>query len=119
MVGLSSVRFIRWNQDIHELKEDIYFSSTQKIPFYTVQLLMQTEVCEPLFNEQMLYRDALNHASVIDGVRLCKATHGYEHNNMEDLEKLIDAAHLRSRIIVTDGSFSMMVLLRSWISFVN
>ena len=51
----------------------------------------------------------MNHASVIDGVRLCKAQrYRYEHNNMEDLEaKLLDAAHLRSRIIVTDGSFSM------------
>jgi glycine C-acetyltransferase len=68
------------------------------------------EFFEPLFNEQdAIISDALNHASVIDGIRLCKAQrYRYEHNNMEDLEKkLIDAAHLRSRIIVTDGSFSM------------
>ncbi len=65
---------------------------------------------EPLFNEQdAIISDAFNHASIIDGVRLCKAQrYRYEHNNMEDLEnKLIDSTHLRSRIIVTDGAFSM------------
>jgi glycine C-acetyltransferase len=63
-----------------------------------------------LFNEQdAIISDALNHASIIDGVRLCKAQrYRYEHNNMQDLEaKLKESAHLRSRIIVTDGVFSM------------
>ncbi|TAF39769.1 MAG: aminotransferase class I/II-fold pyridoxal phosphate-dependent enzyme, partial [Alphaproteobacteria bacterium] len=67
-------------------------------------------VFEPLFNEQdAIISDALNHASIIDGVRLCKAQRfRYEHNNMQDLaQKLQETAHLRSRIIVTDGSFSM------------
>jgi glycine C-acetyltransferase len=67
-------------------------------------------VFEPLFNEQdAIISDALNHASIIDGVRLCKAQrYRYEHNNMDDLEaKLKESAHLRSRIIVTDGVFSM------------
>jgi glycine C-acetyltransferase len=67
-------------------------------------------VFEPLFNEEdAIISDALNHASIIDGVRLCKAQRfRYEHNDMDDLEaKLKESAHLRSRIIVTDGSFSM------------
>jgi glycine C-acetyltransferase len=67
-------------------------------------------VFEPLFSEQdAIISDALNHASIIDGVRLCKAQRfRYEHNNMADLEaKLKEAAGARSRIIVTDGSFSM------------
>jgi glycine C-acetyltransferase len=67
-------------------------------------------VFEPLFNEQdAVISDALNHASIIDGVRLCKAQrYRYDHNNMDDLEaKLKESAHLRSRVIVTDGSFSM------------
>ena len=67
-------------------------------------------VFEPLFNEEdAIISDALNHASIIDGVRLCKAQRfRYEHNNMADLEtKLKEAAGCRSRIIVTDGSFSM------------
>ena len=65
---------------------------------------------EPLFSdEDAIISDALNHASIIDGVRLCKAQrYRYEHNNMADLEaKLQESAHLRSRVIVTDGSFSM------------
>jgi glycine C-acetyltransferase len=67
-------------------------------------------VFEPLFNEEdAIISDALNHASIIDGVRLCKAQrYRYEHNNMADLEmKLQESSHLRSRIIVSDGSFSM------------
>ncbi|MBD0352999.1 MAG: glycine C-acetyltransferase, partial [Flavisolibacter sp.] len=67
-------------------------------------------VFEPLFNEQdAIISDALNHASIIDGVRLCKAQrYRYEHNNMQDLEaKLQEAQGARSRIIVTDGVFSM------------
>ena len=67
-------------------------------------------VFEPLFNEQdAIISDELNHASIIDGVRLCKAQrHRYKHNNMDDLEEQLKAtAHLRHRIIVTDGVFSM------------
>ena len=110
--GLSSVRFICGTQDIHKtLEEKISaFLGTEDTILYCAAFDANGGVFEPLFNEQdAIISDALNHASVIDGVRLCKAQrYRYEHNNMEDLEKkLIDAAHLRSRIIVTDGSFSM------------
>ncbi len=110
--GLSSVRFICGTQDIHkELEKKIAdFLGTEDTILYCAAFDANGGVFEPLFNEQdAIISDALNHASVIDGVRLCKAQrYRYEHNNMEDLEaKLIDAAHLRSRIIVTDGSFSM------------
>ena len=110
--GLSSVRFICGTQDIHkELEEKIStFLGTEDTILYCAAFDANGGVFEPLFNEQdAIISDALNHASVIDGVRLCKAQrYRYDHNNMEDLEKkLIDAAHLRSRIIVTDGSFSM------------
>jgi glycine C-acetyltransferase len=110
--GMSSVRFICGTQDIHkELEEKISaFLGTEDTILYCAAFDANGGVFEPLFNEQdAIISDALNHASVIDGIRLCKAQrYRYEHNNMEDLEKkLIDAAHLRSRIIVTDGSFSM------------
>jgi glycine C-acetyltransferase len=110
--GLSSVRFICGTQDIHkELEKKIAdFLGTEDTILYCAAFDANGGVFEPLFNEQdAIISDALNHASVIDGIRLCKAQrYRYEHNNMEDLEKkLIDAAHLRSRIIVTDGSFSM------------
>src|SRR3954467_14142357 len=110
--GLSSVRFICGTQDIHkELEHKIAeFLGTEDTILYCAAFDANGGVFEPLFNEQdAIVSDALNHASVIDGVRLCKAQrYRYEHNSMEDLErKLIDAAHLRSRIIVTDGSFSM------------
>jgi len=110
--GLSSVRFICGTQDIHkELEEKIAdFLGTEDTILYCAAFDANGGVFEPLFNEQdAIISDALNHASVIDGIRLCKAQrYRYAHNDMEDLEKkLIDAAHLRSRIIVTDGSFSM------------
>jgi glycine C-acetyltransferase len=110
--GMSSVRFICGTQDIHkELEQKIAnFLGTEDTILYCAAFDANGGVFEPLFNEQdAIISDALNHASVIDGVRLCKAQrYRYEHNNMEDLEaKLLDAAHLRSRIIVTDGSFSM------------
>ena len=110
--GLSSVRFICGTQDIHkELEQKIAaFLGTEDTILYCAAFDANGGVFEPLFNEQdAIISDALNHASVIDGVRLCKAQrYRYEHNNMEDLEKkLLDAAHVRSRIIVTDGSFSM------------
>ena len=110
--GMSSVRFICGTQDIHkELEEKISaFLGTEDTILYAAAFDANGGVFEPLFNEEdAIISDALNHASIIDGVRLCKAQRfRYEHNNMEDLEqKLIDAAGCRSRIIVTDGSFSM------------
>jgi len=110
--GMSSVRFICGTQDIHkELEKKISaFLGTEDTILYAAAFDANGGVFEPLFNEQdAIISDALNHASIIDGVRLCKAQrYRYEHNNMEDLEaKLKESAHLRSRIIVTDGSFSM------------
>ncbi len=110
--GMSSVRFICGTQDIHkELEKKIAdFLGTEDTILYAAAFDANGGVFEPLFNEQdAIISDALNHASIIDGVRLCKAQrYRYEHNNMEDLEaKLKESAHLRSRIIVTDGSFSM------------
>jgi glycine C-acetyltransferase len=110
--GLSSVRFICGTQDIHkELEKKIAdFLGTEDTILYAAAFDANGGVFEPLFNEQdAIISDALNHASIIDGVRLCKAQRfRYEHNNMADLEaKLKESGHLRSRIIVTDGSFSM------------
>jgi len=110
--GMSSVRFICGTQDIHkELEAKISaFLGTEDTILYAAAFDANGGVFEPLFNEEdALISDALNHASIIDGVRLCKAQRfRYEHNNMEDLErKLLEAASCRSRIIITDGSFSM------------
>ena len=109
---MSSVRFICGTQDIHkELEKKISdFLGTEDTILYAAAFDANGGVFEPLFNEQdAIISDALNHASIIDGVRLCKAQRfRYEHNDMNDLElKLKEAANLRSRIIVTDGSFSM------------
>ncbi|CAN5225679.1 glycine C-acetyltransferase [soil metagenome] len=110
--GMSSVRFICGTQDIHkELEAKIAtFLGTEDTILYAAAFDANGGLFEPLFNEQdAIISDALNHASIIDGIRLCKAVrYRYQHNNMEDLEtKLLDSSHLRSRIIVTDGSFSM------------
>jgi glycine C-acetyltransferase len=110
--GMSSVRFICGTQDIHkELERKLAeFLGTEDTILYVAAFDANGGVFEPLFNEQdAIISDALNHASIIDGVRLCKAQrYRYEHNNMEDLEaKLKEASGARSRIIVTDGSFSM------------
>lgn len=110
--GMSSVRFICGTQDIHkELERKISeFLGTEDTILYAAAFDANGGVFEPLFNEQdAIISDSLNHASIIDGVRLCKAQrYRYEHNNMEDLEnKLKESSALRSRIIVTDGSFSM------------
>jgi glycine C-acetyltransferase len=110
--GMSSVRFICGTQDIHkELEKKLSeFLGTDDTILYAAAFDANGGVFEPLFNEEdAIISDALNHASIIDGVRLCKAQrYRYEHNNMADLEtKLQEAAELRSRIIVTDGSFSM------------
>ena len=110
--GMSSVRFICGTQDIHkELEQKIaQFLGTEDTILYAAAFDANGGVFEPLFNDQdAIISDALNHASIIDGVRLCKAQrYRYEHNNMADLEaKLQASSHLRNRIIVTDGSFSM------------
>jgi glycine C-acetyltransferase len=110
--GLSSVRFICGTQNIHkELEQKLAaFLGTEDTILYAAAFDANGGVFEPLFNEQdAIISDALNHASIIDGVRLCKAQrYRYEHNNMADLEtKLQEAAGCRSRIVVTDGSFSM------------
>lgn len=110
--GMSSVRFICGTQDIHKALEHKIagFLGTEDTILYAAAFDANGGVFEPLFNEQdAIISDALNHASIIDGVRLCKAQrYRYEHNNMADLEaKLQESAGARSRIIVTDGSFSM------------
>lgn len=110
--GMSSVRFICGTQDIHkELEQKISaFLGTEDTILYAAAFDANGGVFEPLFNEEdAIISDELNHASIIDGVRLCKAQRfRYAHNNMEDLErKLREAAGARTRIIVTDGSFSM------------
>src|SRR5204862_2974309 len=110
--GMSSVRFICGTQDIHkELEKKLSeFLGTDDTILYAAAFDANGGLFEPLFNEEdAIISDALNHASIIDGVRLCKAQrYRYEHNNMADLEmKLQESANLRSRIIVTDGSFSM------------
>jgi glycine C-acetyltransferase len=110
--GLSSVRFICGTQDIHkELEAKLAaFLGTEDTILYAAAFDANGGVFEPLFNEEdAIISDALNHASIIDGVRLCKAQrYRYEHNNMEDLEaKLQEASGARSKIIVTDGAFSM------------
>ncbi|AKD02636.1 glycine C-acetyltransferase [Pontibacter korlensis] len=112
--GMSSVRFICGTQDIHkELERKISeFLGTEDTILYAAAFDANGGVFEPLFDaESAIISDALNHASIIDGVRLCKAQRfRYEHNNMADLEaKLQEAvnANTKHRIIVTDGSFSM------------
>lgn len=110
--GMASVRFICGTQDIHkELEEKISkFLGTEDTILYAAAFDANGGVFEPLFDEQdAIISDALNHASIIDGVRLCKAQRfRYNHDDMADLEeKLKETQHLRHRIIVSDGSFSM------------
>jgi glycine C-acetyltransferase len=110
--GMSSVRFICGTQDIHKTLEQkiANFLETEDTILYAAAFDANGGVFEPLFGEEdAIISDALNHASIIDGVRLCKAQRfRYEHNDMADLEnKLKETASCRSRIIVTDGSFSM------------
>ena len=110
--GMSSVRFICGTQDIHkELEKAIaeYFHTEDTI-LYSACFDANGGVFEPLFGEEdAIISDALNHASIIDGVRLCKAKrYRYENANMEDLERVLKEAQAqRYRIIVTDGVFSM------------
>jgi len=112
--GMSSVRFICGTQDIHkELEEKIAeFYGTEDTILYAAAFDANGGVFEPLLGkEDAIISDSLNHASIIDGVRLCKAArYRYENNNMEDLEKQLIAANengARFKIIVTDGVFSM------------
>ena len=110
--GLSSVRFICGTQDIHkELEQKIAaFLGTEDTILYAAAFDANGGVFEPLFNEQdAIISDELNHASIIDGVRLCKAQRKrYKHDDMTDLEEQLKAtAACRHRIIVTDGAFSM------------
>ncbi|MCA0933027.1 glycine C-acetyltransferase [Lutimonas saemankumensis] len=112
--GMSSVRFICGTQDIHkQLEKRIAgFYQTEDTILYAAAFDANGGVFEPLLQkEDAIISDSLNHASIIDGVRLCKAArYRYENNNMEDLEKqLIEAneQNHRFKIIVTDGVFSM------------
>jgi len=110
--GMSSVRFICGTQDIHkELEQKISkFLGMEDTILYAAAFDANGGVFEPLFNDQdAIISDELNHASIIDGVRLCKAQrYRYKHNNMADLEEQLKATqNLRHRIIVTDGVFSM------------
>lgn len=110
--GMSSVRFICGTQDIHKTleKKIAGFLGTEDTILYAAAFDANGGVFEPLFGqEDAIISDELNHASIIDGVRLCKAQRfRYKHNDMADLEvQLKAAAGARSRIIVTDGSFSM------------
>ncbi len=110
--GLSSVRFICGTQDIHkELEKKLsLFLGMEDTILYAAAFDANGGVFEPLFGEpDAIISDELNHASIIDGVRLCKAKRfRYKHNNMEDLEEQLKAsADSRNRVVVTDGSFSM------------
>ena len=112
--GMSSVRFICGTQDIHkELEQKIAdFYQTEDTILYAAAFDANGGVFEPLLGkEDAIISDALNHASIIDGVRLCKAArYRYQNNDMADLEKQLIAANenkARFKIIVTDGVFSM------------
>lgn len=110
--GLSSVRFICGTQDLHKQLEAkiAEFLGTEDTILYAACFDANGGVFEPLFGENdAIISDELNHASIIDGVRLCKARRGrYKHNDMADLEAQLQAhADARSRIIVTDSVFSM------------
>jgi glycine C-acetyltransferase len=112
--GMSSVRFICGTQDIHKTleKKIADFYGTEDTILYAAAFDANGGVFEPLLGEQdCIISDSLNHASIIDGVRLCKAArYRYENSNMEDLEQqLIKAteAGARFKLIVTDGVFSM------------
>lgn len=110
--GMSSVRFICGTQDIHKTLEKKIsdFLGTEDTILYAAAFDANGGVFEPLFGEEdAIISDELNHASIIDGVRLCKAQrYRYKNNDMNDLEaQLKQAQAQRFRIIVTDGAFSM------------
>ena len=112
--GMSSVRFICGTQDIHKTLEQkiAHFYGTEDTILYAAAFDANGGVFEPLLGEEdCIISDSLNHASIIDGVRLCKAArYRYENSNMDDLEdqlkKAVEAGH-RFKLIVTDGVFSM------------
>jgi len=110
--GMSSVRFICGTQDIHKTleKKIADFLGMEDTILYAACFDANGGVFEPLFGEQdAIISDELNHASIIDGIRLCKAQRfRYKHNDMHDLEAQLKAASsARTKIIVTDGAFSM------------
>ncbi|WP_111309831.1 glycine C-acetyltransferase [Confluentibacter sediminis] len=110
--GLSSVRFICGTQDIHKVLEEktAEFLGMEDCILYAAAFDANGGLFEPLFSDMdVIISDELNHASIIDGIRLSKAKRlRYKHNNMVDLEtQLKETASSRRRIIVTDGSFSM------------
>ena len=110
--GLASVRFICGTQDIHKkLEEEISnFLETEDTTLYAAAFDANGGLFEPLFDHNdAIISDSLNHASIIDGIRLCKAARfRYNNNDMDDLEnKLKEASKYRNRVIVTDGVFSM------------
>lgn len=110
--GMSSVRFICGTQDIHkELEQKIAdFLGMEASILYAAAFDANGGVFEPILHkEDAIISDTLNHASIIDGIRLCKAARfRYKHNDMADLEEQLKAAQgARRRLIVTDGSFSM------------
>lgn len=112
--GMSSVRFICGTQDIHKTLEQkvAEFYGTEDTILYAAAFDANGGVFEPLFSEEdAIISDSLNHASIIDGVRLCKAArYRYQNNDMADLEeqlKKANAENRRFKIIVTDGVFSM------------
>lgn len=110
--GMSSVRFICGTQDIHkELEQKIaQFYSKEDTILYAAAFDANGGLFEPLFTkEDAIISDELNHASIIDGIRLCKAQrYRYKHSDMNDLEEQLKKAQdQRFRIIVTDGVFSM------------
>ena len=110
--GMSSVRFICGTQDIHKLleKKISKFLGKEDTILYAAAFDANGGFFEPLFDSQdAIISDSLNHASIIDGIRLCKAQrYRYKHNDMNDLElQLKNSSDCRSRIIVTDGVFSM------------
>lgn len=110
--GMSSVRFICGTQDRHKLLESrlAEFLETEDTILYAACFDANGGVFEPLLSEEdVILTDQLNHASIIDGIRLCKARRAiYQHADMADLEqKLKEAADARYRLIATDGAFSM------------
>ena len=108
--GMSSVRFICGTQDIHKTLENKIssFLSTEDTILYAAAFDANGGLFEPIFGkEDAIISDSLNHASIIDGVRLCKAVrYRYQNNDMQDLEaKLIESQAQRNRVVVTDGVF--------------
>src|SRR6476469_6249586 len=112
--GMSSVRFICGTQDIHkELEQKVSgFLGTEDTILYAAAFDANGGLFEPLFDDRdAIISDALNHASIIDGIRLCKAArYRYQNNDMADLEAQLQAATAagkRHKVIATDGAFSM------------